>query len=246
MKYLALLLCVILTSCTTTKKRPIKAIYLTGGCCHDYKTQQKIIPEGMAKRIDISTDIIFEMKADAMKARLSEKGWADGYDLVIYNLCHAKETDKAFVDSLTKLHYDGLPAMAIHCSMHSYHWKIQGEKTWNKMLGVTSPNHGPKSKIGIDNIAADHPVMQGFPLNWTTPNGELYNIKKVEDSATILALGTRLEKGDKTPTPCIWVNQYGKGRVFGTTLGHYNELVESTEYLDLLSKAALWTTNQLD
>lgn len=248
MKYLILALTVLLTSCSTAEKKPksLKALYLTGGCCHDYKNQQHIIPEGMAKRIDIKTDIIFEMKAEAMKEKLSKKGWAKGYDLVIYNLCHAKETDKKFVDSVTKVHYDGVPAIALHCSMHSYHWKIKGEKTWNKLLGVTSPNHGPKSKIKVENIATDHPVMKGFPAEWNTPNGELYNIKKIEDTATILAMGTRTEKGDKTPTPCIWVNQYGKAKVFGTTLGHYNELVQSNEYLDLLSRAALWVTGQLD
>ncbi|MCH2208767.1 MAG: hypothetical protein MK132_23290 [Lentisphaerales bacterium] len=42
-----------------------------------------------------------------------------------------------------------------------------------------------------------------------------------------LPWSTRTEKGDKTPTPCIWVNQYGNTKVFGTTLGHYNELVQS-------------------
>ena len=56
MKYLILALSLILTSCTTAKDGPIKALYLTGGCCHDYKNQQNIIPEGMAKRIDIKTN----------------------------------------------------------------------------------------------------------------------------------------------------------------------------------------------
>ncbi|MCM8538482.1 MAG: ThuA domain-containing protein [Lentisphaeraceae bacterium] len=246
MRFLIIAITVLLTSCgiTDTAPKPLKALYLTGGCCHDYKKQQHIIPEGLSKRIDIKCDIVLEMDQDKMKAQLSKKDWSKGYDLVIYNLCHAKETDKNFVDSITKIHHEGLPAIALHCSMHSYHWKIKGEKTWNKLLGVTSPNHGPKSKISIENVGEDHPVMKGFPKTWLTPNGELYNITKIEDTATVLAMGTRTEKGDKTPAPCIWVNQYGKARVFGTTLGHYNELVSSKEYLDLLSRAALWVTHQ--
>ena len=103
----------------------------------------------------------------------------------------------------------------------------------------------PKSKISVKPVA-QHPIMKGFPNEWITPNGELYNISAMEETMTPLAMGTRLEKGVKTPTPCIWVNQYGKGKVFATTLGHHNETIQSAEYLDMLAKAALWVTGQLD
>jgi uncharacterized protein len=248
MKNLIILIsiCLFATSSVMAEKmqKPIKAIYLTGGCCHDYKNQQTIIPEGLAKRINISCDIIFEMKQEKMKEKLSVKGWADKYDLVIYNICHAKETDSKYIDSITKLHHEGKAAIALHCTMHSYHWKVKGEKSWTKFLGVTSPNHGPKSKISVKPVG-EHPIMKGFPTEWITPNGELYNIKATEDTMTPLAMGVRTEKGDKSPTPCIWVNQYGQGKVFGTTLGHHNETIQSPEFLDMLSRAALWVTEQL-
>ena len=64
-------------------------------------------------------------------------------------------------------------------------------------------------------VEKEHPVMKDFPDNWTTPNGELYNISEIHENTTVLALGSRTEKGDKTPTPCIWVNEYGKGKIFG-------------------------------
>jgi type 1 glutamine amidotransferase len=43
----------------------------------------------------------------------------------------------------------------------------------------------------------------------------------------------------------VWVNQYGKGKVFGTTVGHYNETVSSNEYLNLLTNGLLWTCDKL-
>ena len=149
MKYIIITLIMLLTSCAVDQKKTIKALYITGGCCHDYKSQQKIIPQGLAQRINIETDIIFAMKKEVMKEKLSKTGWAKGYDLVIYNICQSQESDSEFIDSITKLHHDGLGAIALHCSMHSYHWKIKGEKSWTKFLGVTSPNHGPKSKISV-------------------------------------------------------------------------------------------------
>ena len=32
-------------------KKPLKALMITGGCCHDYKTQKNIISEGISERV---------------------------------------------------------------------------------------------------------------------------------------------------------------------------------------------------
>ena len=137
----------------------------------------------------------------------------------------------------------------MHCSLHTYHWRVkvaEGEKkSWTEFLGVSSRNHGPKSKIEVTRSEDSHPTMKDFPATWLTPNGELYNINDVGDSATILAMGVRAETGDKTPMPCIWVNEYGKCKLFGTSLGHYNETVEHENYLNMLANAALWVTGRL-
>ena len=126
-----------------------KALIVTGGCCHDYKKQKDIIASILKDKAGIASDIMFEMKPDQMKEKMSKADWHKGYDLIVYNHCHAHEKDKAFVDAIAKVHFDGKPAIALHCAMHTWHWKIQGEKSWTKLLGVVSPNHGPKSKIDV-------------------------------------------------------------------------------------------------
>src|SRR5690606_35420797 len=42
-----------------------------------------------------------------------------------------------------------------------------------------------------------------------------------------------------------WTNTYGKGRVFGTTIGHHNETIATEEYLDLVTRGLLWTAQKL-
>jgi len=222
---------------------PIKALLVTGGGYHDYKGQEKILTEGVSKRFPVKWGVIHK-DAKGTKEALSKKGWADDYDIVVYNLCHAHETDASFVESLAKIHDSGKPAVAIHCSMHSYHWKIPGEtKHWPAMLGVTSPRHGKHAPITITNVKPDHPVMKGFPKKWVTPKGELYHIKKTWPSATVLAKGS-IDNG-KSTHDCVWVNKYGKGRVFGTTIGHHNETMQAKEYLDLVSNGILWATGRV-
>ena len=228
------------------EKKPAKALkglIVTGGCCHDYKNQKNIVGDGLKEKLNFTYDVLFEMKADKMKAALSKPDWHKGYDLILYNFCHAHETDKEFVESVAKVHSDGKPAIALHCTMHTYHWKIKGEKkAWTQFLGVTSPNHGPKSKIKVTPADTEHPIMKGFPAEWITPNGELYNIKKIHDNTKILAMGVRTEKGDKTPTPCIWTNTYGKGKVVGITLGHHNETMQHEVFQKLMINSVLWVT----
>ena len=44
----------------------------------------------------------------------------------------------------------------------------------------------------------------------------------------------------------IWVNTYGAGKVFGTTLGHGNATMQDPVYLDLVTRGLLWTCDKLD
>lgn len=247
-----LVVCGLIFNSQAEKKpsKEVKALIVTGGCCHDYKNQKSIVGDGLKERLNFSYEVLFEMKAEKMKEALSKPDWHKPYDIIIYNFCHAHETDQKFIESVAKVHYDGKPAIALHCTFHTYHWKIKadanGKKAWTQFVGVTSPNHGPQSKIKVTPEDKEHPIMKGFPAEWITPNGELYNIKEVHENTKILAMGTRTEKGDKTPNPCIWVNTYGKGKLFGTTLGHHNETMQEKVYLDMLSRAVLWTTGNLN
>ena len=40
--------------------RPIKALLVLGGCCHDYKAQQKIITEGVSARANVEWTIAYD------------------------------------------------------------------------------------------------------------------------------------------------------------------------------------------
>jgi type 1 glutamine amidotransferase len=227
-------------------KKPIKALMITGGCCHDYKNQKNIISEGISERVPTKWDIFFEMDQAKSKDRLSKKGWADGFDFIVYNHCFAKEADVAFIKSITDIHKAGKPALALHCAMHSYHWNVPAKdgqkKAWPEMLGASSKGHGPKAAITVKKVKkhADHPIVKDLSDGWLTPEGELYNVQTVYEGTTVLAHGTNGKA--KEPQACIWVNTHGKGRIFSTTLGHHNSTMSTKEYLDLLGNAVKWIT----
>ena len=105
------------------KAAPLKALLITGGCCHDYKNQKDIVSEGISARVPTEWTIHLDGDQAKNQETLSKPGWADGYDFVVYNHCFAKQTDEAFIKSVTSVHEAGLPAMALHCAMHSFHYK---------------------------------------------------------------------------------------------------------------------------
>lgn len=224
-------------------KKKIKALLVTGGGYHDYDAQKSILTDGVAELIDIDWTIWHNEKADETKAALSEKGWADPYDIIVYNICHANESDEDYINSVIDVHKAGKPMVAIHCTMHSYHWKTAGgkrsknDKEWNKLLGVASVTHGKQGPaISVKKTEVKHPAYPTALEEWQTPKGELYNIKKLYPSATVLANGNN----GKDDEPVIWVNKFGKANVFGTTIGHHNETVKAKEFQQVIADGIVW------
>ena len=231
--------------------KPLKGLLVTGGGHHDYGFQQNVIMEGINQRLPVKWTVMYDMDPRESKSKLSKEGWADGYDFVFYNHCFAREDDKAFIDSIVKVHEEGMPAIAMHCAMHSYHIFVKGqkpiEKSWNKLLGVHSHGHGPHVPFDVTKVLefSDHPAIKDMPDKWRTPKGELYYVLDVGEGTKVLAYGDNGAKHKPAePQPCVWVNEYGKARVFGTTIGHHNETVSTKEFLDLISNGVRWATSK--
>lgn len=227
------------------EKPKLKGLIVVGGCCHDYDRQKLILSEGLSQRVSIAWDIVQgpagrEAKLDVYK----KPNWIKPYDIVIHNECYGSVDDNAFLESLAKAHTEnGVPAIVIHCSMHSY--RAASTNQWRKLLGVTSRRHEKvKRPLDVKNAAPDHPIMQGFPRMWRTPNGELYVIEKTWEGAKPLA--TAFSPETKSDQMCIWTNEYEGAKVFGITLGHHNETMMSPEWLDVTARGLLWCVGKLN
>jgi len=86
--------------------------------------------------------------------------------------------------------------------------------------------------------------MKGFPKDdWVMNEGELYFIDKVWPTATPLCTSPSRERNADMTS--VWTNTYGKGRVFGTTLGHHNETMKDPVYLDFVTRGLLWSVGKL-
>ncbi len=221
----------------------LRALLITGGCCHDYEAQKNLIAEGLKARARIEVDVVQlgGTTTDTKIAVYDNPDWAKGYDVILHDECFSDVKDPEWARRILKPHQAGVPAVVIHCAMHSYR---NGTDEWFKFLGVTSPYHGAHYAHEVLNRDAAHPIMKMFGAGWWNPAGELYHIEKFWSTAHALASSKNQETG--VEEICVWVNDYNNGtRVFGTTLGHHNETVSSPAYLDLITRGTLWAAGGL-
>jgi putative membrane-bound dehydrogenase-like protein len=226
---------------TVAQKQPIRAMLVTGGCCHDYDRQKLILTRGISARADVIWTVVHQggTTTDTKIPLYNDPNWADGFDIVVHNECFAHVTDKDFVDRILKPHREGLPAILIHCAMHCYR---VGDDRWFEFCGIQSPGHGPHYSYTITNQQPDHPIMAGFGERFVVPKGELYHAARVFETATPLAVANRQDNSE--PQVCVWTNNYGGTRVFATTVGHYNETMVEPTYLDMVTKGLLWAVGR--
>ena len=222
-------------------ERPIQALLVTGGCCHDYDRQKRILTRGISGRANVRWTVVHQggTTTDTPIPLYDDPNWADGFDIVVHNECFSHVTDLEFVDRILQPHRDGVPAILIHCAMHCYR---VGDDRWFEFVGLESPGHGPHYSYTADILEPEHPIMQGFGPTFVAPKGELYHSVRVFDTATPLAQANRQADGE--PQVCVWTNDYRGTPVFGCTMGHYNETMAEPAYLDMMARAVLWATGR--
>ena len=221
--------------------KPINALLVTGGCCHDYDRQKLILTRGISARANVRWTVVHQggKTTNTPIPLYEDPDWAEGFDIVVHNECFSDVKDLEFVDRILQPHRDGTPAILIHCAMHCY--RVQDDR-WFRFVGLQSPGHGPHYSYSAENLKPDHPIMSGFGPVFVAPKGELYHSVKVFDSATPLAQANR--QADGKPQVCVWTNDYEGTRVFGCTMGHYNETMVEPKYLDMMTRGLLWAVGR--
>jgi pimeloyl-ACP methyl ester carboxylesterase/type 1 glutamine amidotransferase len=226
--------------------KPLRALLIAGGCCHDYGKQKDVLKEGLEARAHVQVDIVYSPDTTT-RARFDiyeKPDWAKGYDVIIHDDCTSDVKDQAYVQNILNAHKT-VPAVNLHCAMHAYR---VGTDDWFKFVGIQSTGHGPQEPIAIQFLDTEHPITKGL-TNWTTIREELYNNVKQFDTAKPLARGKQIVKQRDGSTREVdyvvaWVNDYGGTRVFSTTLGHNTATVADDRYLELVTRGLLWAANK--
>lgn len=245
--------------------KPLKALLILGGCCHDYAKQKEILKKGIEERANVEVTIAHDpdngtkhlnpvYSVAGATTPTFNADWYKGFDVIIHDECSADVKDAATIEGILKPHKDGLPAVLLHCGMHCYRGEgFPKTPAWFEFTGLATTGHGAQLPIAISFVDKESPITKGME-DWQTVNEELYNNVegKLRDTAKALARGKQSYKAkDGTEKVddniCVWTNTYmGKTRVFGTTIGHNNATVQDPRYLDMVTKGLLWSCDKLN
>ena len=240
-----LLLIFILANIACATAAPKKVLYFTHepGRWHKYTPQlaefQKIAKEA-GWELTVSTGT----HNDQIK-KLRDKDYSKGFDAIVYNFCFAGTKDLEACSNLIKqTEVNGVPAMLIHCSMHSWWatyrnggapvgvskakaspklieaWKKAHPKekfpVWGDFTGVASTKHGPRKPVKVVNVNKSHPALKNFKDYTTKANTELYNNFYVTKDVIPLCEGVQ----GKAKAIIMWEAPRGKSSIIGLTIGH--------------------------
>lgn len=113
-------------------------------------------------------------------------------------------------------------------------------------------SHGPQYEFLIETRAPNHPIMKGLPDKWLHTKDELYDrLRGPAENLTVLATAySDIEKnappwaenvrGTGRHEPMLMVINYGKGKIFHTSLGHMDYSMECVGFMVTFQRGAEW------
>lgn len=104
-------------------------------------------------------------------------------------------------------------------------------------------SHGPRHEFEIVMRDRKHPVSKGLPEKWKHATDELYDRLRGPAEKLLLlatAFSAPEQKGTGEHEPILFTIQYGKGRVFHTTLGHDVPAMQCVGFIATFQRGAEW------
>ena len=103
--------------------------------------------------------------------------------------------------------------------------------------------HGPTHEFTVKKTDVKHPISEGLPAQFDHVIDELYSNTMLTPGSVVLATAyadPAKPSGTGKDEPVIWVNHYGKGRVFKNVLGHDTKAMADPNYQKWMRRGVVW------
>jgi type 1 glutamine amidotransferase len=106
--------------------------------------------------------------------------------------------------------------------------------------------HGPPHVFNVKKTEAKHPISDGLSAQFEHKIDELYQNSVMVPGNTVLATAysdPSKPRGTGKDEPVIWVNTYGKGRVYENSMGHNLEAMSDPQFQEWMRRGVIWAGN---
>ena len=249
-KNLLLILSSLVFSCQSSepslekvKTQPIKILIIDGFSNHDWQATTQALLSILKKDSSFST----EVSTIPPKKDVHWSNWLpeyDSYDLIIQNtndINNGHSWPEPAKKKFEQYMMNGGAMLVFHSANNAFpNWK-----EYNKMIGLgwRNKNFGPAITIKnkqiiripkgqgmntghgkrVDTLITKlgkHPIHQGLPAQWRAADLEIYTYAR-GPAENIDILSYAKDARFELNFPIEWTVQYGKGRIYNSTYGHY-------------------------
>ncbi|MDR3620588.1 MAG: ThuA domain-containing protein, partial [Paludisphaera borealis] len=229
---------------------PVKLLIITGDEYHGWKATTESLKSILSEGGKIAVDVTTTPSKDLTDENLAK------YDVLLLNY---KDTAKgepetkwsdANKEAFLKAVREGKGLVAYHFASAAF-TKPNWEE-FEKAVGGwrTQGFHGPAHAFTVKKTDAKHPISEGLAAKFDHAIDELYQNSKLPAGAEVLATAysdPAKTKGTGKDEAVIWVNTYGKGRVYSNVLGHDVEALSDPNLHPWLRRGVIWAaTGKVD
>lgn len=181
-----------------------------------------------------------KQKADATEADMAaETAWNDQLRLALQKLSptNLKKYDGVVFASTTgdlpipdkQGFLDWLKAGHAFIGIHAASDTFHGWADFAPMLGGEFAHHGPQVSVDCLNQDPKHPATAALPATWTLQQEEIYQFKNYDATKVhdLLIMDKNPEHKEQSGHFAVsWSKNYGAGKVFYTSLGHREDVID--------------------
>jgi type 1 glutamine amidotransferase len=225
---------------------PIKVLIITGDNvgAHKWKETTESFQEFLPAKGRIKVDVTSTPATDLTDENLAK------YDVLLLNYRDTPQGgsdtrwSSANKEAFLKAVRDGKGLVVAHFASAAFtnpNW-TEFEKAiaggWR-----TQGYHGPAHEFKVKKTVVTHPISDGLPAEFNHVTDELYSASMRTKGSLVLATAfcdPTKPQGTGIDEPVIWINTYGKGRVYNNVLGHDTKAMSDPNYQEWMRRGVEW------
>ena len=232
--------------------KPVKLLIITGDHGHKWQETTQSLQDFLSSGGRIQVDATTTPSTALTDDNLAK------YDVLLLNYKdtakgapESKWTDENKKAFLKAVHDGGKGLVVYHHASSAF-----VNPNWDEFEVATAGGwrkqgfHGPPHEFKVKKTDVKHPVTEALPSEFEHVIDELYSNSVLTPGSVVLATafsdpkrhpaGTDAKKVTSKDEAVVWVNSYGKGRVFECALGHDVKALSDPNLQTILKRGCEW------